>query len=77
LQGSLMGQDPLPPVTMLQQGHIQSMAEFWQALGGKLRSALNFTVTISVDVEKPIEIGPPVTEKQIDFALLTGTDQER
>jgi hypothetical protein len=64
LQGSLAGQEPpLPTVTLL-PGHLQSMGEFWQALGGKPKAALNYTVTISVAVHKPVEAGV-VTAKEI------------
>jgi hypothetical protein len=64
LRGSLRGQRPPLPTVSLQPGHLQTLAEFWQALGGKPKAALNFTVTISVDVHEPIEV-PLVTEKVI------------
>ena len=45
LQGSLAGQEPpLPAITLL-PGQLQSIGEFWQALGGKPKAALNYTVT--------------------------------
>jgi hypothetical protein len=37
-----------PPTAVLQPGHLQSVGEFWQALGGKPKAALNYTVTIAV-----------------------------
>src|SRR5271170_11235 len=48
LQGTLKGQDPSLPATTLQPGRLQSVAEFWQALGGKPKAALNYTVTIGI-----------------------------
>lgn len=48
LQGELKGQLPLP-VVALQAGRLQSMSEFWQALGGTPKAALHYTVTISID----------------------------
>lgn len=63
LQGSLAVQDLPLPTTTLQPGRLQSSAEFWQALGGKLKAVLNYVVTISVVAEGPIEGGPPVTDK--------------
>ena len=62
LQGSLTGQEPpLPAVTLL-PGRLQSLGEFWQALGGKPKAALNYTVTIGVEPFKPEDIGPAVTD---------------
>jgi hypothetical protein len=55
LQGSLKGQEPNLPAIVLQPGHLQSMGEFWQALGGKPKAALNFTVTIGVEPFKAID----------------------
>jgi hypothetical protein len=65
LQGSLAGQEPPLPTAVLQPGRLQSLGEFWQALGGKPKAALNYTVTIGVPVHEPLEIGPPVTGKQV------------
>ena len=63
LQGDLAGQEPPLPASALRAGHLQSMAEFWQALGGKPRAALNYTVTIGLDAFEPAEPAPLVTEK--------------
>jgi hypothetical protein len=41
------------------------MAEFWQAVGGKPKAVLNYTVTIGVSVYPPVEAGPPVIDKRI------------
>jgi hypothetical protein len=65
LRGGLAGQEPPLPTTTLQPGRLQSMAEFWQALGGKPKAALNYTVTIGVEPREPVEAGPPVLEKVI------------
>jgi hypothetical protein len=64
LRGSLEGLEPPLPATSLQPGHLQSLSEFWQALGGRPKAALNYTVTIAVDVHEPEEV-PLVTEKVI------------
>lgn len=53
------------PTAALQAGYLQSLGEFWQALGGQPRAALNYTVTISVQPREPVEAGPPVTDKII------------
>lgn len=65
LQGNLVGQEPSLPASTLQPGRLQSLGEFWQALGGKPKAALNYTVTIGVDVSQPVDLGPPVTDKRI------------
>jgi hypothetical protein len=65
LQGSLEGQEPPLPAMTLQPGRLQSMGEFWQALGGKPKAALNYTVTIGVDVHAPLDLGPAVTDVRI------------
>lgn len=62
LQGSLAGQEPPLPTSTLQPGRLQSMAEFWQALGGKPRAVLNYTVTVSLTVQEPVTLGPPVVK---------------
>jgi hypothetical protein len=68
LQGSLTGQEPPLPAITLQPGRLQSMGEFWQALGGKPKAALNYTVTIGVEVHKAIE-APVVTDKMLKFRV--------
>lgn len=65
LQGELKGQKPPLPAAVLQPGRLQSLGEFWQALGGKPKAALNYTVTIGVEAGEPIELGPPVTDKRV------------
>lgn len=68
LQGALMGQEPPLPTSALQSGMLQSMGEFWQALGGRLKAALHYTVTIGVDVAL-VSKAPVVTEKRLRFGL--------
>jgi hypothetical protein len=67
LEESLKGQGPPLPAVTLQPGRLQSLGEFWQALGGKPKAALNYTVTIGVETEKPVELGPPVIDKRLKF----------
>ncbi len=74
LQESLQGQEPPLPASVLQPGRLQSVGEFWQALGGKPKAALNYTVTIGVEVQEEVEIGPPVIDKRIKFRV--GTREE-
>jgi hypothetical protein len=61
LQGALVRQElPLPTIS-LQSGGIESVAQFWQALGGKPRAALHYVVTLSVEPLAPLQT-PLVTE---------------
>ncbi len=50
LQGSLQNQPPPPRSLALRPTQLQSLGEFWQAMGGKPKPALNYTVTIAVPV---------------------------
>jgi hypothetical protein len=56
LQGSLQTQELPLPTAVLQPGHLQSLGEFWQALGGKPKAALNYTVTVAVQPALPVEV---------------------
>jgi hypothetical protein len=65
LQGTLATQEVPPPTSSLQQGHLQNLAEFWHALGGKPRAAVNYVVTLAVAVGAPEDLGPPVTDRRV------------
>lgn len=65
LQGELADSQLPLPTTSLQAGKLQSLAEFWQAMGGKPKAVLNYSVTIAVPVHEPEEIGLPVLDKQV------------
>jgi hypothetical protein len=56
LQGQLRSQELPLPTAVLQPGHLQSLGEFWQALGGKPKAALNYTVTIAVQPFEAVEV---------------------
>ncbi|MFL6200283.1 MAG: DUF4255 domain-containing protein [Thermoanaerobaculia bacterium] len=63
LVGSLQGQQPPLPSSTLQPGRLQSLAEFWQAVGGKPKATLSYTVTLGVEPTAPIAAGPRVQER--------------
>jgi len=71
LRGSLAGGDLPLPVSALQPGRLQSLGEFWQAMGGKPKAAINYTVTLSVDVAVPVEVRL-VTERVFQFDTVMG-----
>lgn len=56
LQGSLGAQELPLPTAVLQPGQLQSLGEFWQALGGKPKAALNYTVTMAVQPFETVEV---------------------
>jgi hypothetical protein len=71
LQGELQEQTPALPVSSLQPGRLQSMGEFWQAVGGKPKAALNYQVTLSITVALPEEVRL-VTDKVIKIRMEKG-----
>ncbi|NTV63530.1 MAG: DUF4255 domain-containing protein [Oscillochloris sp.] len=68
LQGSLQGQEPDLPTTALQANNLQSLGEFWQALGGKPRAALSYTITISLDPYEAVD-APIVLDRVLRVGL--------
>ena len=68
LKGSLASAELPLPVTTLHPGRLQSLGEFWQALGGKPKAALNYMVTLAIDVNEP-ETNPVVIEREIRLQL--------
>ena len=71
LQGELAEQDPILPMVSLQAGRLQSLGEFWQALGGKPKAALTLQVTVSVPTAKPEKV-TLVTDKKIKIRMGQG-----
>lgn len=63
LQGSLVGREPPLRAIPLQPTLLQSLGEFWQALGGKPKATLSYTVTVAVDLFAPITI--PLVQKSV------------
>jgi Pvc16 N-terminal domain len=68
LQGDLANDGLALPTTALQASTLQSIGEFWQAMRGKPRAALSYTVTISVDVAAPVET-PIVRQSVVQLDL--------
>jgi hypothetical protein len=65
LQGSFEGQEPPLRAAPLRASQLQSLGEFWQALGGKPKAALNYTITISVPVHSAEEVVPLVMDSRV------------
>jgi hypothetical protein len=71
LQGSLAGSTTDLPTTALQQGQLQDMSGFWQALHGRPRAAFGYTVTVPVQPLDPRPAAAPPKEKL--FVYRVGT----
>jgi Pvc16 N-terminal domain len=65
LQGALTGQEPPVRTRIMADGRLQSIGEFWQAMGGRPKATLHYGVTVSVDVFAPTAVGPKVTDHVI------------
>ncbi len=65
LRGEFQGQTPPLRTQIIAEQQLKSVGEFWQAMGGKPKAALNYMVTISVDVFAAEEVGPVVKDKVI------------
>ena len=70
-QGILTIQELPLPTAVLQPGHLQSLGEFWQALGGKPKAALNYTVTIAVPPFASVDV-PLVLESAAALKPVAG-----
>lgn len=66
LEGSMKAQAVPIRGTVTPMGQPQSKGEFWQALGGRPRAAIQYTVTISVDPEAPKDVGAIARDVRID-----------
>lgn len=65
LQGEFKGQTPPLRTRIIAEQQLKSAGEFWQAMGGKPKAALNYMITISVDAFTAEEVGPVVKDKVI------------
>jgi Pvc16 N-terminal domain len=65
LRGELVGQEPPLRARIIAESQLQSLGEFWQAMGGKPKATLHYAITLSVDVFEPEEVGPRVKQKII------------
>ncbi|PZO53770.1 MAG: DUF4255 domain-containing protein [Phormidesmis priestleyi] len=71
LQGSLVGQQPPVRAKALRPSQLQSLGEFWQAIGGKPKATLNYTITLAIAVHDEIEKIPVITEREISLGIGT------
>jgi Pvc16 N-terminal domain len=72
LRGELVDQEPPVPTKIIAEAQLQSLGEFWQAMGGKPKATLHYGITLSVDVFDPAEVGPAVTEHRVAMSQING-----
>ena len=60
LKGKLVGQEPPLPMMATHPDELKNPAEFWTAIGNKMRASVTVTVTISMEVFAPVTA--PVTK---------------
>ena len=65
LRGSLVGTSPPVRAAAVRHGPHPSGIELWQAMKGKPRPCLHYTLTVPVDVAVAEPIAVPVTELNI------------
>jgi hypothetical protein len=63
LRGKLIGQEPPLPIITLQADGLKEPAEFWTAIGNKLRPSITTTVTIGMEVLAPVTAPTVITEE--------------
>lgn len=70
LAGTLAGQLPPLPTTVILPDGTRDMMTFWTALGGQLRPLLDYRITLSL-AYRPVATGPMVTTQ---FSVFTQSD---
>jgi hypothetical protein len=75
LQGSLQGQDSLPMMTAQADG-LKNPAEFWTALGNRLKPSLTLTVTLAMETLAP-ETFPMVITEEVRLGERTSPEEEK
>ncbi len=65
LKGEMTGQEPPLRARIIADNQLHSLGEFWQAMGGKPKATLHYSLTLNVDVFEPADVGPEVKTKII------------
>ncbi|MGE5412135.1 MAG: Pvc16 family protein [Clostridiales bacterium] len=76
LQGNLIGQEPPLPMIVAQTEGFKNPAEFWTAIGNKMRPSFTVTATISLDTATPEIIEKMVISKDIVLGQRVSPDKE-
>jgi len=76
LQGSLVGQQPPLPMLTAQADGLKDPADFWTAIGNKLRPSISLTVTIAMERFAPVT-APIVITEETRLGERTGSEEEQ
>jgi hypothetical protein len=75
LKGKLIGQEPPLPMMTSQTDGLKEPAEFWAAIGNKLRPSITITATIGMEVLAPVT-APMVITEAVRLGERTTPDEE-
>jgi uncharacterized protein DUF4255/carboxypeptidase family protein len=75
LRGKLIGQEPPLPMMTSQPDGLKDPAEFWTAIGNRLRPSITITVTIGMEVQAPVT-APLVITDAVRLGERTAPDEE-
>jgi carboxypeptidase family protein len=75
LRGKLIGQEPPLPMMSSQVDGLKEPAEFWTAIGNKLRPSLTISVTIGMEVQVPVN-APMVITEEVRLGERTAPDED-
>jgi Pvc16 N-terminal domain/Carboxypeptidase regulatory-like domain len=75
LKGKLAGQEPPLPMMASHPDELKNPAEFWTAIGNKMRASLTVAVTIGMDVFAPVT-APIAKTGMLRVGERTAPDQE-
>jgi hypothetical protein len=65
LSGALFGQEPPPLTSAVSPDGAKNSSDFWNAIGGKLRPALEYSITFALGARAKV-IGPMVHSLRVD-----------
>ena len=65
LQGSLVGMTPPVRALTIRQNESPLRIDLWDALKGKPRASLHYTLTVAVDVGEPEDMAKPVVQLDV------------
>jgi hypothetical protein len=75
LKGKLVGQEPPLPMMATHPDELKNPAEFWTAIGNKMRASVTVTVTISMEVFAP-ETAPITKTALVRLGERTAADAQ-
>jgi hypothetical protein len=55
-------------------GRLQSLGEFWQAMGGKPKASLQYTVTVGLEIFDEEDLGVATSTHEVQMGAIAGSD---